>query len=144
MLCYFPPSVVLQGNARVFGKNVDKTKVEVRVGMEKIFSKKFQKFHIKIWCCMKLEDVLNILPMLMFESFLDQLVFIWGHEQCSKMSDEISPESHYYLKDLKHVYYDCCGKDYGKEDQTLLIDNEPSKAFQNPKWIGLFSESFRG
>jgi len=27
--CYFPPSVVLQRNVRVFGKNVDKTKVEV-------------------------------------------------------------------------------------------------------------------
>jgi hypothetical protein len=33
MLCYFPPLVVLQGNAKVFGKDVDKTKVEVRVGV---------------------------------------------------------------------------------------------------------------
>jgi hypothetical protein len=34
VLCYFSPSIVLKGNARVFGRNVDKAKVEVRVGME--------------------------------------------------------------------------------------------------------------
>jgi hypothetical protein len=87
---------------------------------------------------MKLEDVLEVLPMLMPESFLDQFPFIWGHEQCSKRFDEISPRSHYYLKDLKHVYYVCCGKDYGKEDQTLLIDNEPNKALWNLKWTSHF------
>ncbi len=27
VLCYFPPPVILQGNARVFKKNVNKTKV---------------------------------------------------------------------------------------------------------------------
>jgi hypothetical protein len=36
------------------------------------------------------------------------------------------------------------GKDYGKEDKTLLIDDEPSKALWNPKWISLFLESFKG
>jgi hypothetical protein len=82
--------------------------------------------------------------MLMLESFLDWIVFIWGCEQCSKTFTETSPKSHYYLKDLKCVYYACGGKDYGKEDQTLLINNEPSKAFQNLKWIGLFLESFKG
>jgi hypothetical protein len=30
--CYFPPSTVLQGNDKVFRKNVNMTKVEVRVG----------------------------------------------------------------------------------------------------------------
>jgi hypothetical protein len=29
-------------------------------------------------------------------------------------------------------------------DQTLFIDHEPSKALQNPKWIGVFLEPFRG
>jgi len=43
------------------------------------------------------------------------------------MSGEISLGFHYYLKDLKCVYYGCCGKDYGEEDQTLLIDDEPNK-----------------
>jgi hypothetical protein len=42
------------------------------------------------------------------------------------------------------VYYAYCGKDYGKEDQTLLIDDELSKALQNLKWSGFFLESFRG
>jgi hypothetical protein len=33
----------------------------------------------------------------------------WGREQCSKMANQISPRSHYYLKDLKHIYYGCFG-----------------------------------
>jgi len=111
--------------------------------MENFLCKAFQKFHITIWSCMKREDVLEVLPMLMPKSFL-WFIFIWGHEQCSKMFSEISHGSHYYLKDLKHVYYACHGKDYGKEDQTLLIDDEPNKALWNPKWTGLFLESFKG
>jgi hypothetical protein len=113
MLYYFPPLVVLQGNVRVFGKNVNKTKVEVKIGVKFFLSRAFQKFHIIIWSCMKLEDVLEVFPMLMPKSFLDRFIFIWGHEQCSKTFGEISPKSHYYLKDLKRVYYACCGKDYG-------------------------------
>jgi hypothetical protein len=42
------------------------------------------------------------------------------------------------------VYYNSCGLPYGKEDQTLLIDDEPNKAFWNPKWNGFFLESFKG
>ncbi len=98
----------------------------------------FEKFYIAIWSCTKLEDVLKVLPMLMHENFMDWLVFIWGCEQCSKTIGQISRESHYYLRDLKHVYYGCHGLPYGKEDQTLLIDDEPSKAFQNSKWSGFF------
>ncbi len=66
-----------------------------------------------------------------------------GHEQWSKTSSQISPRSYYYLKDLKRVYYGCHGLPYGKENQTLLIDDEPSKTFQNRKWSGLVLESFR-
>jgi hypothetical protein len=55
----------------VFGKNVDKTKVEIKVRAEHFLNKAFQKFHITIWSYMKLEDVLEIFPMLMFESFLN-------------------------------------------------------------------------
>jgi hypothetical protein len=29
-------------------------------------------------------------------------------------------------------------------DQTLFIDDEPSKAFQNPKWSRFFLEPLRG
>ncbi len=42
------------------------------------------------------------------------------------------------------MYYACCGKDYGKDDQTLSIDDEPSKAHWNSKWMGLFLKSFMG
>jgi hypothetical protein len=111
---------------------------------EIFFNKAFQKFHITIWSCMKLGDVLEVLPTFMPKSFLDWFVFIWGCEQCFKMFSEISPRSYYYLKDLKRVYYVCHGKDYGKEDQTLLINDEPNKAFQNLKWTSFFLESFKG
>jgi hypothetical protein len=42
------------------------------------------------------------------------------------------------------VYYACCGKDYGEEDQTLLINDEPNKVLRNLKWTSIFLESFRG
>jgi hypothetical protein len=35
--------------------------------------------------------------------------------------------------------YACHGLPYGKEDQTLLINDEPRKALWNPKWSGFFS-----
>jgi hypothetical protein len=54
------------------------------------------------------------------------------------MFGEITPESYYYLNDLKNVYYVCRGLPYGKEDQTLLINDEPNKALWNPKWSGFF------
>jgi hypothetical protein len=50
---------------------------------------------------MKLEDVLEVIPMLIRKKIVDQFVFIWGCEQCSNTFGEISFESHYYLKDLK-------------------------------------------
>jgi hypothetical protein len=77
----------------MFGKNVDETKMEVKVRMEKFLAMAFKKFYISIWSCMKFEDVLEILPMFMLEFFLDQFVFILGHEQCSKMFGEITLNS---------------------------------------------------
>jgi hypothetical protein len=50
--------------------------------------------------------------------------------------------SFYYLEDLKQIYYACQGLPYEKEKQTLFIDNKPNKVFRNPKWNGLFIESF--
>jgi hypothetical protein len=106
--------------------------MEVRTKVENFLAKSFKKFYVTIWFCMKLEDVLEVLSMLMFDHFMNQFVFIWGREQCSKMFSEISPGFHYYLKHLKDMQYACHRSTYGKEDQTLLIDNEPSKAFWNP------------
>ncbi len=85
----------------MFGRNVDKAKVEVIIRVEDFLVKPFEKFYVTIWSCMKLEDVLEVFPMLMLKIFVDWFVFIWGHEQCSKTIGQISPRSHYYLKDLK-------------------------------------------
>ncbi len=68
----------------------------------------------------------------------------WRHEQCSKIAGQISLRSHYYLKDLKCVYYGCCGLSYGKEDQTLFIDDEPSKHYKILNGVVFFFESFKG
>jgi len=113
VLCHFPRSTILQGNVRVFGKNVDKTKVEVGARVENFLATTFQKFYIVIWSCLKFEDVLEVYLMLMLENFLDQFIFIWGHEQCYKIFGEISPKFHYYLNDLKCLYYACSGLPYG-------------------------------
>jgi hypothetical protein len=58
----------------VFGKNIDKNKVEVRVGVEHFLSNAFKKFYIAICSCMKLEDALEVLLMLMLEKFVDEFV----------------------------------------------------------------------
>ncbi len=42
------------------------------------------------------------------------------------------------LTDLKYVYFVCQRLAYMKENQTLLIDDEVSKAFWNSKCSGLF------
>jgi hypothetical protein len=141
VLCYVPQCVILQKNAQVFGKNIDKSKVEVRNGIEHFFLNVLKKFYIAIWSCMKLEDALEVFPMLMPEKFVE-FVFIWGHEQCLKTSCQIIPKSYHYINDLKCVYYVCCGLPYGMEDQTLLVDDEPNKTLQNPKWSGFFGNLF--
>jgi len=45
---------------------------------------------------------------------------------------------------LKKNYYVCHGLPFQKENQTLLIDDEPNHALQNPKWNGLFLKYFMG
>jgi hypothetical protein len=44
MLCYFLHFVVQQGNVQVFRQNIDKNKVEVRVGMKDFLATTFKKF----------------------------------------------------------------------------------------------------
>jgi hypothetical protein len=63
-------------NARVFGRNIDKIKVEVRIGVKHFFAHAIEKFYIAIWSCMKLEDVLEVSPMLIPAIFINQFFFI--------------------------------------------------------------------
>jgi len=79
-LCYFPLLVILQRKVIMFRRNVDKAKVKVRARVEDFLAKAFEKFYVAIWSCMKLEDVLEVLPMLMPENFMDWFIFIWGRE----------------------------------------------------------------
>jgi hypothetical protein len=59
----------------VFGKNIDRSKVKLKVGMQHFFSQAFKYFYIAIWSCVKLEDVLKVLPMFMCKTFLEQFSF---------------------------------------------------------------------
>jgi hypothetical protein len=82
---------------------------------------------------MLLENVLEILPLLMPKTFVDQFVCIWGCEQCTAIVGQFTHLIYYYLKDLDQVHLACRGLSYGHGDQTLFIDDEPSKALRNPK-----------
>ncbi len=73
----------------MFGRNVNKAKVEIRAKMEDFLAKAFEKFYVAIWSCMKLEDVLEVFQMFMPNFFVDWFVFIWGHEQCFKTVNQI-------------------------------------------------------
>jgi len=48
------------------------------------------------------------------------------------------------LKDLDWIHLAYIGLPYGHMDYTLLIDDEPNKAFPNPKWNRHFFEPFKG
>ncbi len=61
----------------MFGRNIEKSKVEIRARVEHNLSNVFKNFYIAIWSCMKLEDVLEVLPMLMLKIFWMNL-FLFG------------------------------------------------------------------
>jgi hypothetical protein len=50
----------------------------VKVGMKHFLVHAFEKFYIAISSCVKLEDVLEVLPMLIPNMFMEQFVFILG------------------------------------------------------------------
>ncbi len=68
------------------------------------------------------------------KSLVDQFVFVWGHEQCTTITNKLTHSIYYYLKDLDQVHLACRGLPYGDKDETLVIDNEPNKALRNLKW----------
>ncbi len=77
---------------------------------------------------MLLEDVLQILPLLMPKTLVDQFVFVWGHEQCIIITNQLTCSIYFYLKDLDRIHLACKGLPYGDRNQTLFIDEELSKA----------------
>jgi hypothetical protein len=118
--------------------------MEVGARVEHFLFKVFNYFYIVIWFYMKLEDGLEVFPMFIPQNFLEQFVFIWGCKQCSKTFVAISSGSHYYLKDLKQMYYACHGLPYGREDQTLQIDKEPIKRIRIQSGMVFFFKIIQG
>jgi hypothetical protein len=70
-MCYFSDFVVKCGNAWMFRRIVDKSKLEVKVGVEHLFYMVFNCFYIGIRFYMNLRDVLEVLVMSMLNYFLD-------------------------------------------------------------------------
>ncbi len=62
-----------------------------------IFFLKCSKKYITIWFCMLLEDMMQVLPLLMPQVFVDQLVFIWRCKKCTRMLDQFIIGTYYYL-----------------------------------------------
>jgi hypothetical protein len=54
--------------------------VEICARLQDFFFRAFEHFYIVIWSCMLLENVLEILPLLMPKTLVDQFVFVWGCE----------------------------------------------------------------
>jgi hypothetical protein len=46
---------------------------------------------------MLLEDMMQVLPLLMPQVFVDQLVFIWRCKKCTRMLDQFIIGTYYYL-----------------------------------------------
>jgi hypothetical protein len=78
---------------------------------------------------MWLEDALEILPLLMPKTLIDQSMFVWGCLQCIVTMGQLTHKVYYYLKDLDSVHFACKDLFYWDKDQTLFINDEPSKAF---------------
>jgi hypothetical protein len=49
----------------MFGRNIDKKKIEIKTRVEHFLFMAFNYFYIGIWFYMKLEDVSEIFPILM-------------------------------------------------------------------------------
>jgi hypothetical protein len=56
---------------------------------------------------MWLEGVMQVLPLLVPQTFVDQFVFIWGCEQCTKTFGQLNTWTYYYVRDLNRVYLAC-------------------------------------
>lgn len=82
--------------------------------------------------------LMEVLTLLLLQDFINQFVFIWGHEYCSMTLGQFTIGIYYCFKNWSCVYFACQRLPYGKEDQTLFIDDEPNKAFQNSKSSGFF------
>ncbi len=72
---------------------------------------------------------MEVLILLLPQDFINQFVVIWGHEQCLITLGQFTTGNYYCFKDLIHAYSTCQGLPYGKEDQTLLINDDWSKVF---------------
>jgi hypothetical protein len=103
----------------------------------------FNYFYIGIWSLYKIWGCVGSSSHTHSWNFLGSIHFHLGMWTMFQGFLWNFTQSHYYLKDLKWVYYPCHGLPYGKKHQTLLTDDEPNKVFQNPKWSGLFLNSFK-
>jgi hypothetical protein len=87
-----------QRDQRSIGKNLDVSKLEICARVKNFLSQAFKHYYIVIWSYMLLKNVLEIIPLLMPKTLIDQFVFVWGCEQCTTTS-QFTHSIYYYLKD---------------------------------------------
>ncbi len=93
---------------------------------------------------MLLEDVLEILPLLMPKILINQFCVCLGTWTMHYNNGSTRTFNLLLFEGLGSS--SPCLQRFAlwDRDQTLFIDDEPSKAFQNPKWNELFLEPFKG
>jgi hypothetical protein len=72
----FPTLCYLTWECMSFGRNIDRSRVKMKARVEHLLFMVFNYFYIITWSCMKLEDALKFLPMLILKIKLDWFFFI--------------------------------------------------------------------
>jgi len=80
------------------GRNIDNNKLEVKVGVQHFLARAFKRFYIVVWPYMLIEDIMEVLTLLLLQNFIDQFVFIWGHEKCCMTLSQFNTGICYCLK----------------------------------------------
>jgi hypothetical protein len=75
----------------VFGKNIDRSNVKVRIEVEHFFPTTFNYFYMGNVSYMKLEDVLEIFQVLMLKKFLDQFIFLRDVNNAHRLLYKLHP-----------------------------------------------------
>ena len=124
-----------------------------RLGYRNFWSNVSYKFHVCIWSCMKLGTVKQIVDFLFGD--LQSPAYIFGQEHCSIYRDRRgvvmrSPEnirSLLFQKNLNTLWWPPRAFDdgalYSSENNTILIDDNPSRSAVNPDCNGIFPKPFQ-
>lgn len=91
VLYYLSICFVLQRCLYLVGWNIGTKKVEKRHGFLHFLALVFSKFHVIIWLCILLKDVLKLFHLLRGQCLICTFIIIWGKDKCCQMLVKITP-----------------------------------------------------